>query len=138
MRHLLVGVLCVGLGCAGRSRSGFVIPPQPGLTRSCPYAPRGSEARLRLVILSELGDTLRSPRIRLTGKTWTGVAQPTLELDAPSPAGVYELGSLLVGEYVLSVRDNGRQTAHIRIKYCDSSLLQLEAVLRPTDPAEAP
>ena len=138
MRDLLVGVLCVGLGCAGRNRSGFVIPPQPGLTRSCPYARGGSDAGLRLVVLSELGDTLRSARVRVTGKTWTGVAQPTLELNVPSPAGVYELGSLLVGDYMLSVRDSGRQTAHIRIKYCDSSLLQLQAVLRPTGPAEAP
>ena len=134
MRTSLLGLLCLSLACGGGSRSGFVALRGPGPSRSCPSAPIGDDVRISLVVRSELGDTLRSAHIHLTGRTWAGTVQPTIDLDAASPSGAYEIGPLMVGKYELQASDSGRKPARVTVQYCSSSLVRLQAVLVPADP----
>jgi hypothetical protein len=135
---LLLVVVSVSLACAGGSRSGFLMTPQMEPIQRCPYVPVGSDARLSLLVLSNRGDTLRSARIRLTGKTASGAVQPTLELSAPSSAGESDFGPFPVGEYLLTVSDSGWQTAHTRLTYCGDAHFRLKAVLVPAAAARQP
>jgi hypothetical protein len=138
MYYLLLAIVSFCLACAGRSHSGFLMVPQSEPMRECPYAPSGSDARLSLLVLSNLGDTLRSARIRLTGNTASGAVQPTLERSAPSTSGIYDLGPFLVGKYLLTVSDSGWQSAHTKLTYCGDNHLLLKAVLVPMDSAKRP
>jgi hypothetical protein len=130
---LLVAV-SVSLACAGGNRSGFLMTPQLEPIQRCPHAPVGSDARLSLLVLSNRGDTLRSARIRLAGRSALGAVQPTMEPSAPSASGEYDLGPFPVGEYLLTVTDSGWQTARMRLTYCGDSHFRLKAVLVPTGP----
>ena len=134
MRSPLPVLLCLSLACGGGSRSGFVALREPGPTPSCPYAPTGDDARISLIVRSELGDTLRSAHIHLTGRTWAGAVQPSIVLNAASPSGAYEIGPLMVGKYELQASDSGRKPARVTVQYCSSSLVRLQAVLVPGDP----
>lgn len=130
---LLVAV-SVSLACTGGSRSGFLITPELEPLRRCPRAPVGSDAHLSLLVLSNRGDTLRSARIRLAGRSASGAVQPTLEPSAPSASGEYLLGPFPVGQYLLTVSDSGWQTARMRLTYCGDSHFRLKAVLVHTGP----
>lgn len=130
MHPSLTALLCLTVSCASRPSSRIMAIPQPRPTSSCPNAPIGDNANITLVILSELGDTLRAAQVRLTGRTPAGPTRP-LELNAPSAAGVYQLGPLPVGDYQLTVADSGRRSAHIRVRFCADGTATLQAILVP-------
>lgn len=125
MRMFLLATLCVLGACAAQRRSGFVVPPQDGLLRACPTVPKGENARIRLVALSELGDTIRSATVRLDREPYSR----TLELQAPDSDGVYNIGPLVAGKYDVTVTAEGHQSAHMTATFCNSSTLEVNAVL---------
>ncbi len=137
MRLILTAALAGALACGPGTR-GFVLPAQQGLLRSCPGTPTGSEAQLRLLVLTDRGDTLRSAKVQLRTDARGSISSATREWASAGPMGIYEVGPLEAATYDITVQDTGRQPAYMRVRFCDSSTLEAHAILPPTHSVTLP
>jgi hypothetical protein len=134
MRLTLSVLLYLAVACASGPQSRIVSTPQgSGPALNCPYAPVGDSAFVRLTVVSQLGDTLRTAQVRLAGRTMKGPAKP-VELKAPAASDVYELGPFPVGDYTLTVEDSGWRPAHIQVRFCSNDTATLRAIMVPIAP----